>query len=98
MSINGSHCSVRRYSRSSAVSAFGGSVALQRLDQLAPRAALALQLAHAAECTGVARVDAQCLLHRVDRVLEVRQVLGVPAADLHPEVRCRAAVFALELV
>ena len=46
-------------------------VALQRLDQLAPAAALALQLGHAAERAGVARIDAQRLLHRVDRVLEV---------------------------
>ena len=74
------------------------SVTLQRLHQLAPATALALQLGHAAERTGVRRIDAQCLLHRVDRVLEVAQVLRVPAADLDPEVRRRAAVLALELV
>ena len=75
-----------------------GRVALQRLDQLAPAAALALQLGHAAERAGVSRVDAQRLLDGVDRVLEVAEVLRVPAADLHPEVRGRAAVLALELV
>ena len=46
-------------------------------------------------CAGI---DAQRLLHRVDRVLEVREVLAVPAADLHPQIRGRAAILALELV
>ena len=39
-------------------------------------AALALQLGHAAERAGVRRIDAQRLLHRVDRVLEVAEVLA----------------------
>ena len=62
-----------------------GGVALQRLDQLAPAAALALQVGHAAERAGVRRVDAQRLLHRVDRVLEMDRCSRVPAADLHPQ-------------
>jgi hypothetical protein len=75
----------------------GRGLPRQRLDQLAPRAALALQLGQRRQRADVGRIDAQRLLHRVDRVVDVGQVLAVPAADLDPQVRGLAAVARLQV-
>src|SRR5580704_9723956 len=60
------------------------SLALQRLAQRVPAAVLALELGDRRERAGVLWLDAQRLLHRLDRVFELAELIAVTASDLHP--------------
>src|SRR5581483_2238124 len=58
----------------------------QRRDQLRPLGGLAVEVGQRAQRLGVVRLELQRLLLRRDRVLEVPEVLAVPAPDLDPQI------------
>ena len=67
-------------------------LAEQRLAQLVPVAASALELGDCGERAAVAWIETQRLLHRMQRVVGTRQ-LAITASDRHPQRHRRIAIF-----